>query len=207
MGEDGPTHQPVEQLPSMRAIPGLVDIRPADANEVTGAWRAIMAISDRPVALVLSKQDMPVLQGTNPTALDGVTRGAYILTEPTEWPQAIIIATGSEVALAVAAHDILAAQGIPVRVVSMPSWALFAEQDRSYRDNVLPPALTARVAVEQAATLGWERHAGDHGTIIGMASFGASGPGGDVRSHFGFTPTAIAGAVRQTIERCRSEAQ
>jgi transketolase len=207
MGEDGPTHQPVEHLAGLRAIPGLVDIRPADANEVTGAWRAIMGIGDRPVALVLSKQDMPVLEGTNPAALDGVGRGAYILVEPEVGPpQAVIIATGSEVALAVAAHDLLAVEGIPVRVVSMPSWALFAEQSEAYRLTVLPRTLTARVAVEQAATFGWERYTGDQGTIIGMTTFGASGPGSDVRAHFGFTPAAIASAVRQTIERSRNEA-
>ena len=207
MGEDGPTHQPVEHLAGLRAIPGLVDIRPADANEVTGAWRAIMGIGDRAVALVLSKQDMPVLEGTNPAALDGVGRGAYRLVEPEVGPpQAVIIATGSEVALAVAAHDLLAVEGIPVRVVSMPSWALFAEQSRDYRFRLLPPTLTARVAVEQAATFGWERYTGDQGTIIGMTTFGASGPGSDVRAHFGFTPAAIASAVRQTIERSRNDA-
>lgn len=130
-----------------------------------------------------------------------------MLTDPPAPPRAVIIATGSEVALAVAAHQILAAQGIPARVVSMPSWALFAGQDQAYRDAVLPPGLTARVTVEQAAALGWERYAGDRGTIIGMTSFGASGPGDDVRSHFGFTPAAVAAAVRQTIERVRSPAQ
>jgi transketolase len=205
MGEDGPTHQPIEHLAGLRAMPGLIDIRPADANEVTGAWRAIMAIGDRPVALVLSKQATPVLHGTNPAALDGVARGAYVLIDPPGQPLAVIIATGSEVALAVAAQRILAAQDIPVRVVSMPSWALFAGQDQAYRDAVLPPALTARITVEQAATFGWERYAGDHGTIVGMTSFGASGPGDDVRSHFGFTPEAIAQAARQTIERIRSQ--
>jgi transketolase len=201
MGEDGPTHQPVEHLAGLRAIPGLVDIRPADANEVTGAWRAIMGIGHRPVALVLSKQATPVLPGTNPAALDGVARGGYVLIEPPMQPRAVIIATGSEVALAVAAQEILAAQDVAVRVVSMPSWALFADQDQAYRDAVLPPVITARVAVEQASPLGWERFAGDHGTIIGMTSFGASGPGDDVRAHFGFTPAAIAEAVLQTIEQ------
>jgi transketolase len=166
-----------------------------------------MAIGDRPVALVLSKQATPVLTGTGPGARDGVARGGYVLVEPPADPRAIIIATGSEVALAVAAHEILAARDVPVRVVSLPSWALFADQDRAYRDRVLPPAITARVAVEQASALGWERFTGDHGTIIGMTSFGASGPGDDVRSHFGFTPVAIAEAVLHTIEHRRSSAQ
>ena len=212
MGEDGPTHQPVEQLAGLRAVPRLVDLRPADANEVSGAWRAIMAIDDRPVALVLSKQNVPVLEATAATALDGVGRGAYVLLEPADpaqRPEAVIIATGSEVSLAVEAHALLAEQGLAVRVVSMPSWTLFDEQDRGYRDSVLPPAITARVAVEQATTLGWERYTGDDGTIIGMSDFGASGPGDAVRAHFGFTAAAVADAVRDTLDRIaarRSEA-
>lgn len=203
MGEDGPTHQPIEHLAALRAVPDLVDIRPADANEVSGAWRAIMTITDRPVALMLSKQALPVLEQTRNTAADGVRRGAYVLIDPPEPAQAVIIATGSEVALAVAAYPLLAHQNCPTRVVSMPSWALFEEQDRDYRDSVLPPELTARVAVEQASPLGWERYTGTHGKIIGMSTFGRSGPGPEVQAHFGFTASAVADAVQEVLREIR----
>jgi transketolase len=198
MGEDGPTHQPVEQLTSLRAMPGLVDLRPADANEITEAWRVLLPMTDRPVALVLSKQEAPVLDRGRYAPASGLARGGYILADPLGGgpPDAIIIASGSEVALAVGAYEQLSAEGMAVRVVSLPSWALFEEQEQAYRDLVLPPAVTARVAVEQAATLGWERWVGEAGTVIGMQSFGASGPGRDLRRHFGFTADAVAEAVR-----------
>jgi transketolase len=198
MGEDGPTHQPVEQLTSLRAMPGLVDLRPADANEITEAWRVLLPMTDRPVALVLSKQEAPVLDRGRYAPASGLARGGYILADPPGGgpPDAIIIASGSEVALAVGAYEQLSAEGVAVRVVSLPSWALFGEQEQAYRDLVLPPAVTARVAVEQAATLGWERWVGEAGTVIGMRSFGASGPGRDLRRHFGFTAAAVAEAVR-----------
>ena len=198
MGEDGPTHQPVEQLASLRAMPGVVDLRPADANEIREAWRVLLPMTDRPVALVLGKQEMPVIDRVRYAPASGLARGGYILADPPggQHPDAIIIASGSEVALAVEAYEDLSAEGVGVRVVSLPSWALFEEQDPAYRDLVLPPAVTARVAVEQAAPLGWERWTGDQGTIIGMRSFGASGPGADVRRHFGFTAEAVAEAVR-----------
>jgi transketolase len=198
MGEDGPTHQPIEQLASLRAMPGLVDLRPADANEIREAWRVLLPLTGRPAALVLSKQDAPVLDRTRYAPASGLARGGYVLADPPggQRPDAIILASGSEVALAVVAYEELTGAGCRVRVVSLPSWALFGEQDQGYRDLVLPPDITARVAVEQAASLGWERWVGTHGTIIAMRTFGASGPGRDVRPHFGFTAAAIADAVR-----------
>jgi transketolase len=205
MGEDGPTHQPVEQLASLRAMPGLVDLRPADANEVREAWSVLLPMTGRPIVLILSKQDSPVLDRTRYAPASGLARGGYILAEPPggRRPEAIIIASGSEVALAAEAYEDLLAEGLNVRVVSLPSWALFEEQDQSYRDLVLPPDILARVAVEQASALGWERWTGTQGTIIAMRSFGASGPGRDVRQHFGFTAAAVAEAVRAAVGRSR----
>jgi transketolase len=201
MGEDGPTHQPVEQLTSLRAMPGVVDMRPADGNEIREAWRVLLPIMDRPVALVLSKQEAPVLDRGRYAPASGLARGGYILADPPGGcpPEAIIIASGSEVALAVRAYEELSAEGVAARVVSLPSWALFDEQEQAYRDIVLPPAVTARVAVEQAAALGWERWVGGQGTVIGMRSFGASGPGRELRRHFGFTAQAVAEAVRAAL--------
>jgi transketolase len=203
MGEDGPTHQPVEQLNSLRAMPGVVDLRPADGNEIREAWRVLLPMTNRPVALVLSKQEAPVLDRSRYAPARGLARGGYVLADPLGGghPDAIIIASGSEVALAVRAYEQLSAEGAAVRVVSLPSWALFDEQEQAYRDMVLPPAVTARVAVEQAATLGWERWVGDRGTVIGMRSFGASGPGRELRRHFGFTVEAVAEAVRTALAR------
>jgi transketolase len=201
MGEDGPTHQPVEQLTSLRAMPGVVDLRPADGNEIREAWRVLLPITDRPVALVLSKQEAPVLDRGRYAPASGLARGGYVLADPPGGgpPEAIIIASGSEVALAVRAYEELSAGGVAARVVSLPSWALFGEQGQAYRDMVLPPAVTARVAVEQAAVLGWERWVGGQGTVIGMRSFGASGPGRELRRHFGFTAEAVAEAVRAAL--------
>ena len=201
MGEDGPTHQPVEQLASLRAMPGIIDLRPADANEIREAWRILLPITDRPVALVLGKQDAPVIDRTRYTPATGLARGGYILADPPggQRPDAIVIASGSEVAVAVEAYEDLTAAGFNIRVVSLPSWRLFEEQSESYRDLVLPPAIPARVAVEQASALGWERWTGSQGTIIAMRSFGASGPARDVRQRFGFTASAIAKAVLTVI--------
>jgi transketolase len=202
MGEDGPTHQPIEQLASLRAVPNLIDLRPADANEVREAWRVIMSVTDRPVALILSKQDVPVLDRTRVAPASGLARGAYILADAPgdDRPDLIIIATGSEVTLAMEARDLLAGNGISARVVSMPSWALFEDQDQHYRDTVLPPDLTARLAVEAASAFGWERHVGTQGRIIAMRSFGASGPGQAVREHFGFSAENIADVARQLVD-------
>ncbi len=202
VGEDGPTHQPVEQILSLRAIPGLVDIRPADANEVAEAWRWLMPRRHDPVALFLSRQALPTLDRTTYAPASGLHRGAYVLADPPqgEDPEVILIATGSEVALVVDAYETLTAEGIRARVVSMPSWELFARQDQDYQDQVLPPAIQARVAVEEASTLGWERYA-PQGAIIGMSTFGASAPLKELLTKFGFTPDAVVSKAKEQITR------
>ncbi|MEY9853519.1 transketolase [Leifsonia sp. EB41] len=198
MGEDGPTHQPVEQLASLRAMPNLIDIRPADANEVVEAWRVILAVDRSPVALVLAKQDLPVIDRSRFGAASGLARGAYILADPSDGvlPDVIIIATGSEVSRALDAWEQLSAEGVRARVVSMPSWALFERQPEEYRAEVLPPEITARVVVEQAAAFGWERYAGTNGAIIAMRSFGRSAPAADVQRFFGFTTENIVAEAK-----------
>jgi transketolase len=202
MGQDGPTHQPVEQLVSLRAIPGLVVLRPADANEVAEAWRVIMALQHDPVALVLTRQAVPTLDRSRYAPASGLAQGAYVLADPAEGPpEVIIIATGSEVSLAVAAYGELSTEGVAVRVVSMPSCELFDRQPAAYRDSVLPPAIRARVAVEEASTLGWHRYVGTDGAVIGMHTFGASAPLKDLQTKFGFTPDKVADAARHQIER------
>src|ERR1700757_704245 len=168
-GEDGPTHQPVEQLASLRAIPGLVTLRPADANEVVEAYRYILQLRHKPAALVLSRQALPTIDRNKFASAAGLANGAYILADaPGRKPDVILIASGSEVSLALQAHEQLLAEGIRSRVVSMPSWDIFDSQPREYRDRVLPPGVKARVAVEQASTFGWERYVGLEGRIIGM---------------------------------------
>jgi transketolase len=200
VGEDGPTHQPVEQLASIRAMPGLIDLRPGDANEVAAAWRVIMRLRHDPVALVLSRQAMPTFDRTKYAAAEGVAKGAYVLAgEPNTVPDVILLGTGTELALAVSAYDQLTADGVNPRVVSMPSWELFDRQDRSYQDMVLPPAVTARVAVEQASTFGWHRWVGATGAIIGMSTFGASAPLKALQTKFGFTPEAVVAAARSQL--------
>src|SRR5207245_6898979 len=177
VGEDGPTHQPVEHLAALRAIPGLLTLRPGDANEVVEAWKVIMQLRHEPVALVLSRQAMPTLDRTRFAPASGLARGAYVLADPPRGePEVILIGTGSEVALCVAAYEELTAEGVRARVVSMPSWELFERQPETYRESVLPPTITARVAVEQASTSGWPEYAGALGTVIGMSTFGASAP-------------------------------
>jgi transketolase len=200
VGEDGPTHQPVEQLASLRAIPGLITLRPADGNEVVEAWRTIMQFTHRPVALVLSRQALPTLDRSRYAAASGLTKGAYVLADADNGkPAAILMATGSEVSLCIAAYEKLKSEGIQTRVVSMPSWELFDEQDSTYRDSVFPPSVKARVAVEQASTFGWSRYAGESGRIIGMNTFGASAPLKELQKKFGFTPEAVVGAVREQL--------
>jgi transketolase len=202
MGQDGPTHQPVEQLVSLRAIPGLVVLRPADANEVAEAWRVIMGLQHDPVALVLTRQAVATLDRSRYAPASGLAQGAYVLAEPAEGPpEVIIIATGSEVSLAVAAYEELSTEGVAVRVVSMPSCELFDRQPAAYRDSVLPPGVRARVAVEEASTLGWHRYVGTDGAVIGMHTFGASAPLKDLQTKFGFTPEKVADAARHQIER------
>jgi transketolase len=197
LGEDGPTHQPVEHLASLRAIPGLITIRPADANEVAEAWRTILTIEHTPVCLILSRQALPTLDRTKYAAASGVARGAYVLADSEGPPEVILMGTGSEVALCVSAYEELGKERIRARVVSMPSWELFEQQDPAYRESVLPAAVTARVAVEQASTFGWERYAGPQGAIIGMHTFGASAPLKELQRKFGFTPDQVAAAARR----------
>ena len=198
VGEDGPTHQPIEQLAGLRATPGLVTIRPADANEVAEAWRFVMESQHDPVALVLSRQAAPTFDRSRYAAADGLRRGAYVLAGDGE-PDVILIATGTEVALAVAAYEQLVAEETAARVVSMPSWALFERQPQEYRESVLPPDVTARVAIEQASTLGWDRYAGTGGAVIGMHTFGASAPLKDVQTKFGFTPEKVVEAAKAQL--------
>jgi transketolase len=197
LGEDGPTHQPIEQLASLRAMPHLDVIRPADANEVAEAWRLVVERTHNPVALVLTRQNVPVFDRSKYAAAAGLQKGGYVLADPEDGdPELILLATGSEVQFALGAHEILAGEGIRARVVSLPCWELFERQDRSYRDEVLPPEIAARVAVEQASPLGWERYVGDSGAIVGMTTFGQSAPYQDIEAEFGFTPEKVAEAAR-----------
>jgi transketolase len=201
-GEDGPTHQPVEQLLSLRAIPGLVTLRPGDANEVVEAYRYIMQLRHQPAVLALSRQPLPTLDRNRYAPASGVARGAYILADAPEGnPEVILIASGSEVSLAVQAHDKLLAEGIRARVVSMPSWDIFDHQTQQYRDRVLPPNVKARVAIEQASTLGWERYVGQDGHVIGMRTFGASAPLKELQKKFGFEPDRVVEVVRELLEK------
>jgi transketolase len=200
LGEDGPTHQPVEQLASLRAIPGVLVFRPADANEVAETWRCVMQLQHDPAVLVLSRQALPTFDRSAVAPASGVARGAYVLADAgTGAPDVILIATGSEVALALSARDELAAEGITARVVSMPCSELFDRQPRAYRDEVLPPQVTARVAIEQASTLSWHRFVGDDGAIVGMHTFGASAPLKQLVKKFGFTPDAVANVAREQV--------
>jgi transketolase len=201
-GEDGPTHQPVEHLASMRAMPGLVTLRPADANEVVEAYRYILLLRHKPAVLALSRQPLPTLDRTRYAPASGVARGAYILADaPGGNPDLILIASGSEVSLAVDAHETLAAEGIRSRVVSMPSWDIFEDQSKDYRDSVLPPNVKARVAIEQASTFGWAQYVGDSGRIIGMKTFGASAPLKELQRKFGFEPDRVLEAAKEVLGR------
>jgi transketolase len=204
VGEDGPTHQPVEHLASLRAMPGLIVLRPADANEVVAAWRVIMNLQREPVALILTRQDVPTLDRNTYAPASGLTQGAYVLADsPTGQPEVILIGTGSEVSLCVAAYEQLKSQGIKARVVSMPSWELFEQQDQAYRDQVLPPAVTARVAVELASTFGWAHYVGPTGAIVGMTTFGASAPLKVLQKEFGFTKERIVEAAMRQLRQAR----
>ena len=200
-GEDGPTHQPVEQLVSLRAIPGLVTLRPADANEVVEAYRCIMQLRHKPAVIVLSRQPLPTLDRSRIASASGVARGAYVLADaPGGKPEVILIASGSEVSLAIDAHERLISESIRSRVVSMPSWDLFEHQPLQYRDSVLPPEVTARVAVEEASTLGWDRYVGAKGRIVGMHTFGASAPLKELQKKFGFEPERIAAVAKEVLD-------
>ena len=201
-GEDGPTHQPVEHLASVRAIPGLVTMRPGDANEVVEAYRYVLQLRHQPAAMVLSRQPLPTLDRTRYAPASGVSRGAYVLAEAHgAKPELILIATGSELFLAVEAHEKLVAEGIRSRVVSMPSWDVFDHQPREYREAVLPPAVKARLAVEQASIFGWERYVGAEGRVVGMQTFGASAPLKELQKKFGFVPERVAAIAREMLGR------
>jgi len=201
-GEDGPTHQPIEHLASMRAIPGLVTLRPSDANEVTEAYRYIMQLRHEPAVLVLSRQPLPTLDRKKYAPAFGVARGAYVLADaPGNDPEVILIASGSEVSLAVEAYEKLIAEGIRSRVVSMPSWDIFEHQTQEYRDSVLPPAVTVRVAIEQASTFGWERYVGRRGCVVGMKTFGASAPLKELQRKFGFEPDQVVTVAKDLLTR------
>jgi len=199
VGEDGPTHEPIEQLASIRVIPGLTVIRPADGNETSAAWAYAMQNNDNPVALVLTRQNLPILEGAA-AARDNIAKGAYVVSEAANGnPQGILIATGSEVQLAVASQKALAEQGVHVRVVSMPSWDLFDRQEQSYKDSVLPKAIKARLAIEMAHPFGWERYVGDAGAVIGISTFGASAPGDRVIKEYGFTVENVVAEFQKLL--------
>jgi len=208
VGEDGPTHQPVEQLAALRAMPGLLVFRPADANEVVEAWREILSNEKEPAVLVLTRQVVPTFDRTTLGAASGVARGAYVLAEAAGGPpDVLLLATGSEVQLVLAAREELAAEGVRARVISMPCWELFDRQPQEYRDEVLPPSVKARVGVEQASTLGWDRYVGDAGTVIGMHTFGASAPLKQLLTRFGFTPDRVSEAAKECVAAVRNEAR
>jgi transketolase len=201
-GEDGPTHQPVEQLISLRAVPGLMLLRPADANEVVEAYRVVMQLRHQPAVVVVSRQPLPTFDRTKYASAAGVARGAYVMADAAGGtPEIILIGSGSEVALVVGAHEVLTSQGIRSRVVSMPSWDIFEHQPQSYRDSVLPPSVTARIAVEQGSVLGWDRYVGPAGKVIGMRTFGASAPLKELLRNFGFEPERVVATARELLGR------
>ena len=197
VGEDGPTHQPIEQLASLRAMPNLIVLRPGDANEVTEAWKIIAQLKSSPVALVLTRQNLPTLDRSKYAAASGVAKGAYVLADAGGKPDVILLGTGSEVSLCVEAYEKLKAEGVKARVVSMPSWEIFEQQDAAYKESVLPPNVTARVSVEMAATLGWARYTGLKGRNVGMHRFGASAPLKDLLKYFGFTVDTVVKEARR----------
>jgi len=204
VGEDGPTHQPVEHLPSLRAIPGLTVLRPCDANEVAEAWRVIIEKKYDPVALILSRQALPTLDRSKFAPAAGLRRGAYVLSDVTnQKPDVLLMATGSEIALCVEAQATLKQQGVGARVISMPSWELFEEQDAAYRESVLPPSIRARVSVEKASRFGWERYVGLEGERIGMKTFGASAPLKELQKKFGFTADAVVSAALAQVNKAQ----
>jgi transketolase len=204
VGEDGPTHQPIEQLLALRSVPGLIMLRPADANEVAEAWRLIIGLRHQPACLALSRQALPTLDRARYAPAAGLARGAYVLADaPDGKPAVILIGTGSEVALCVDAYEELKREGVPARVVSMPSWELFEQQDQAYRDDVLPPNVTARVSVEMGSTIGWDRYVGAAGAKVGMTTFGSSAPLKDLLTKFGFTPAKVLAAAKEQIAKSK----
>jgi len=207
LGQDGPTHQPVEQLIALRSIPGLITLRPADANEVVEAWRVIIGQKHQPACLILSRQPLPTIDRTRYASAGGVARGAYVMADAERGkPAVILIGTGSEVALCGEVYETLKQEGIPARVVSMPFWELFEQQDQTYRDSVLPPDITARVSVEAGSVIGWDRYVGSTGAKIGMRTFGASAPIKDLLTKFGFTPERVLAAAKEQIALAKEKA-
>jgi transketolase len=208
LGEDGPTHQPVEHLIALRAIPDLLVMRPADANETVWAWRTAIQNRHRPTAMVLTRQNVPILDRSTYASAEGLTRGAYVLNpvpEASLRPDVILIASGSEVQHILGAESALSAKGISARLVSMPCWELFDEQTAEYRESVLPSAVTARVAVEAGRSLGWERWVGDKGTTVSLDRYGASAPGGVLMREFGFTADRVMRTAEALVEAARKK--
>ncbi|HEY0081921.1 MAG TPA: transketolase C-terminal domain-containing protein, partial [Pyrinomonadaceae bacterium] len=206
VGEDGPTHQPIEQLASLRAIPGLIVMRPGDANEVAEAWRVVMQLRHEPAVMVLSRQPMATLDRTRYASAEGVRRGGYVLADNAgagHGPDIILIGTGTEVSLCVEAYEKLSAEGIRARVVSLPSWEIFEHQDEAYKESVLPPQVGARVAVEQAATFGWRRYVNSNEAIVGMKTFGASAPLKELTKKFGFTVENVVDTAKRDMDKYR----
>jgi transketolase len=205
VGEDGPTHQPIEQVATLRSIPGLIVLRPADANETAEAWKVILKLHHQPAVLVLTRQALPIIDRSKYSPASGVARGAYTLADAQGGkPDVLLMGTGSEVALCLQAYEMLRSDGIKARVVSMPSWELFDDQPQEYRDSVLPPNVTARVSVEQASTFGWAKYVGATGHSIGMRSFGASAPLKDLVKKFGFTPEHVVTAAKEQLRGGKS---
>jgi transketolase len=208
VGEDGPTHQPIEQLVGLRAIPGMHVFRPCDANEVVHCWRAVMTLTHHASAMILTRQNLPTLDRSIYSSEEGCSRGAYVLSDAEGGTaDVILIGSGSEVHLCIAAKEILAKDSVKVRIVSMPCTGIFDEQDEAYRASVLPSAVRARVTCEAASTMGWDRYAGLDGECIGMTSFGASAPAKDVAAKFGFTAENVAAAARRSLARVRGGAR
>jgi transketolase len=199
VGEDGPTHQPIEHLATLRAIPGLDTIRPGDANEVAEAWKAVMQDASHPTALILSRQALPTIDRSKYASAAGVAKGGYVLAD-SENPQVILIATGSEVSLAIEAYEALKAQGVAARVVSMPSWYRYELQDAAYKESVLPRGVTARLAIEMGGELGWDRYVGFDGRTITMSTFGASAPLAKLQDKFGFNVANVVKVATEMLE-------
>ena len=202
VGEDGPTHQPIEQLASLRAIPNLITIRPGDANETVEAWKVIMQLKRHPTCLILSRQPLPTLDRTKYAPASGVAKGGYVLAgDAKQKPDIVFLATGSELSLAVGAYEKLTSEGVKARVVSMPSWEIFEQQPKEYRDSVIPPDVAARVSIEQASTMGWSQYVGSKGRTIGMSTFGASAPLKELQKKFGFTPDSVLSVARELLSK------
>jgi transketolase len=200
VGEDGPTHEPIEQLAALRAIPNLLVIRPSDANEVAEAYRMILPLKNQPAALILTRQNLPTLDRSKYAAASGLKRGGYVLADaPDGKPEVILIGTGSEISLCVGAYEKLIAEGIKARVMSLPCWELFDLEPAEYRDAVLPPDVTRRVGVELGVKQGWEKYIGRCGAFVGMCGFGASAPIGVLLKHYGFTVDAVVAAAKKTL--------